>query len=67
MDFLSLAAIAAPLLALAGVLAEIVAKKPSALADLLQDSEAFARAPLRTTPVARRDLVPANDRAKLAA
>jgi hypothetical protein len=67
MDFLSLAAIAAPLLALAGVLAEIVARKPSALADLLQDSEAFARAPLGATPVARRDLMPANDRAKLAA
>jgi hypothetical protein len=67
MDFLSLAAIAAPVLALAAVLAEIVAKKPSAVADLLQDSEAFARAPLAMSAVDRRELIPANDQTRLAA
>ena len=68
MDFLSLAAVAAPLLALAAVLAEIVAKRPSALADLVRDSEAFARTPLvDAAPVAPRELVPANDQTRLAA
>ncbi len=67
MDFLSLAAVAAPLVALAAVLAEIVVKKPSALAELLQDSETFARTPLVAVTVIRRDLVPANDQARLAA
>jgi hypothetical protein len=67
MDFLSLAAIAAPVLALAAVLAEIVAKKPSALAEILHDSETFARTSLAASPVTRRELIPANDRTKLAA
>jgi hypothetical protein len=66
MDFLSLAAVAAPLLALAAVLAEIVAKGPAVLVDLFRDSEAFARTPL-AAPVAPRELVPANDQTRLAA
>ena len=67
MDFLSLAAVAAPLVALAAVLAEIVAKKPSALAELLRDAETFARTSLTANSVTRRELIPANDQAKLAA
>ena len=68
MDILSLAAIATPLLALAAVLTEIVAKQPSVLADLVRDSEAFARTPLvDAAPVALRELVPANDQTRLAA
>ena len=67
MDFLSLAAVAAPLVALAVVLAEIVAKKPSALVEFLRDSEAFARPMLAAKPVTRRELIPANDQTKLAA
>ena len=68
MDFLSLAAVAAPLFALAAVLAEIVAKRPSVLAEIVRDSEAFARTPLvDAAPVALRELVPANDQTRLAA
>ena len=67
MDFLSLAAVAAPLVALVAVFAEIIVKKPSALAELLEDSEAFARTRLAANAVARRELIPANDQAKLAA
>ena len=67
MDFLSFAAVAAPLVALAAILGEIVVKKPSVLAELLQDSENFARTPLVAVTVTRRDLVPANDQARLAA
>jgi hypothetical protein len=67
MDFLSLAMAVVPLVALAAVIVEILAKKPSTLGELLEDSEAFARAPLASTAVIERDLVPANDRTKLAA
>jgi hypothetical protein len=68
MDFLSLAAVAAPLLALAAVVAEIVAKRPSVLRDLFRDSEAFARTPLvGPAPAAPREMVPANDQTRLAA
>jgi hypothetical protein len=67
MDFLSLAMAVVPLLALAAVIIEILAKKPSGLAELLQDSEAFARAPLAMSAVDRRELIPANDQTRLAA
>ena len=67
MDLLSLAMAVVPLVGLAAVIIEILAEKPSGLAELLQDSEAFARAPLASTAVIDRDLVPANDRTKLAA
>jgi hypothetical protein len=69
MDFLSLAMAVVPLLALAAAIIEILAKKPSGLAELLQDSEAFARAPLAMSAVAvdRRELIPANDQTRLAA
>jgi hypothetical protein len=67
MDFLSLAAVAAPFVGLAVVLAEIVAKKPSALVEILAGSEAFAQSSLVPTPVIRGELIPANDRARLAA
>jgi hypothetical protein len=67
MDFLSLAMAVVPLVALAAVITEILARKPSTLGELLEDSEAFARAPLASTATIDRDLVPANDRTKLAA
>jgi hypothetical protein len=68
MDFLNLATVAAPFVALAAVLAEIVVKKPSVLAELLQDSETFARTPLAANvAVAGREVIPANDRTKFAA
>ena len=67
MDFLSLAMAIVPLVALAAVIIEILAKKPSGLAELLQDTEAFARAPLAMSAVDRRELIPANDQTRLAA